>query len=119
MNIIIPLAGISNFDTSNNYYPLPLREVSGKPLIQYVLENLLTISGDNKFIYILKEEDCIKFHLDSTLRLLTPNCEVVILKEKTAGAVCSILMSADIVDKHDDLIVVNAIKFLKKTLTLL
>tara|TARA_B100001175_G_C18894199_1_gene350219 strand:- start:46 stop:210 length:165 start_codon:yes stop_codon:yes gene_type:complete len=54
MNIIMPLAGISNFDSNNNYYPLPLREVSGKPLIQYVIENLLKIEGENKFIYIVK-----------------------------------------------------------------
>jgi len=108
MNIIMPLAGISNFDSNNNYYPLPLREVSGKPLIQYVVENLLTIKGVNKFIYILKEEDCLKFHLDNTLKLLTPNCEVVVLKSKTFGAVCSILMAVDSVNKDDDTIIVNA-----------
>ena len=52
MNIIIPLAGMSSFDDKNNFYPIMLREVSGKPLIQYVVENLLTLEGDNKFIYI-------------------------------------------------------------------
>ena len=108
MNIILPLAGISSFDNHNNFYPLPLREVSGKPLIQYVVENLLTIKGNNKFIYILKEEDCLKFHLDNTLKLLTPNCEVVVLKSKTFGAVCSILMAVDIINKDDDNIIVNA-----------
>ena len=108
MNIILPLAGISSFDNHNNFYPLPLREVSGKPLIQYVVENLLTIKGVNKFIYILKEEDCLKFHLDNTLKLLTPNCEVVVLKSKTFGAVCSILMAIDSINKDDDNIIVNA-----------
>jgi dTDP-glucose pyrophosphorylase len=108
MNIILPLAGISSFDNHNNFYPLPLREVSGKPLIQYVVENLLTIKGVNKFIYILKEEDCLKFHLDNTLKLLTPNCEVVVLKSETFGAVCSILMAVDSVNKDDDTIIVNA-----------
>ena len=107
MNIILPLAGISNFDNNNNFYPLPLREVSGKPLIQYVVENLLTIKGVNKFIYILKEEDCLKFHLDNTLKLLTPNCEVVTLRSKTYGAVCSILMAVESVNKDDDTIIVN------------
>ena len=108
MNIILPLAGISSFDDHNNFYPLPLREVSGKPLIQYVVENLLTIKGVNEFIYILKEEDCLKFHLDNTLKLLTPNCEVVVLKSETFGAVCSILMAVDSVNKDDYTIIVNA-----------
>jgi len=108
MNIILPLAGLSNFDNNNNFYPLPLREIYGKPLIQYVVENLLTIEGDNRFIYILKEEDCLKFHLDNTLKLLTPNSEVVVLKSETFGAVCSILMAVDRVNKDDDTIIVNA-----------
>ena len=108
MNIVMPLAGITNFDSNNNYYPLPLREVSGKPLIQYVIENLLTIEGVNKFIYIIREEDCLKFHLDNTLKLLTPNCKVTVLKTKTFGAVCSILMAVDNINKGDDTIIVNA-----------
>lgn len=108
MNIIVPLAGIFHNDDNNHYYPLPLREVLGKPLIQYVTENLLRIEGKNKFIYIIKEEDCYKFHLDNTLRLLTPGCEVVILKSETLGAVCSILMAVEYVLKDDYTIIVNS-----------
>ena len=119
MNIIMPLAGISNFDSNNNYYPLPLREVSGKPLIQYVIENLLTIEGINKFIYIVKEEDCLKFHLDNTLKLLTPCCEILILKTKTFGAVCSILMAVDSVNKDDDTIIINADQIFSTDINLL
>jgi len=113
MNVIIPLAGISNFDISNNYYPLPLRDIYRKPLIQYVIENLLKVKGENKFIFILKEEDCMKFHLDNTLKLLIPNCEIVILKNKTAGSVCSILMATDRVNLNTDTIVVNADQIFK------
>ena len=113
MNIIIPLAGISNFDSENNFYPIPLRDVYKKPLIQYVVENLLGIKGKNKFIFILKEDDCLKFHLDNTLKLLTPNCEIVILKNKTAGSVCSILMAIDKINMSADTIVVNADQIFK------
>lgn len=113
MNVIIPLAGNSNFDISNNYYPLPLRDVYRKPLIQYVIENLLKVKGENKFIFILKDEDCMKFHLDNTLKLLIPNCEIVILKNKTAGSVCSILMATDRVNLNTDTIVVNADQIFK------
>ena len=113
MNIIIPLAGISNFDSSSNFYPIPLRDIYRKPLIQYVIENLLKIKGENKFIFILKQEDCLKFHLDNTLKLLTPNCEVVILKNNTAGSVCSILMAIDKININSDTIVVNADQIFK------
>lgn len=108
MNIILPLAGISIFDTKHFFYPPPLVEVNGLPLIQYVTDNLKTIDGNNKFIYILKEEDCLKYHLDNTLRLLTPNCQIVVLKSPTKGAVCSILMAVDHIDKKEETIVVNS-----------
>lgn len=108
MNIVLPLAGISNFDSKNFFYPLPLIEVGGIPLIEYVTKNLKTIEGENKFIYILKEENCIKYHLDNTLKLLTPNCEIVVLKASTKGAVCSILMAVDVVNKDEETVVVNA-----------
>lgn len=108
MNIIIPLAGISVFNSKDFFYPPPLIEVNGLPLIQYTLESLKQIEGKNTFIYILKEEDCLKFYLDSSLRLLTPNCEVIILKSRTKGSVCSILMAVDKLNKDDESIIVNA-----------
>lgn len=107
MNIILPMAGIKNLDKSNYSYPLPLVEVNGSPLIEYVTKNLLSIEGDNKFIFIVNEEDCINFHIDKTLKLLVGNSEVCILKSKTNGSVSSILMASDIIDKNEDLLVVN------------
>jgi NDP-sugar pyrophosphorylase family protein len=108
MNIIIPMAGNNTFNSADYFYPKPLIDVGGLPLIQYVTENLQSIEGDNKFIYIIREEEATKFHLDNTLKLLTPNCEVIILKNETKGAVCSILFCIDQIDKEEEMIVVNA-----------
>lgn len=108
MNIIIPLAGTNKFDNKHFFYPPPLVEVEGLPLIQYVTENLKMIKGNNKFIYIINEEDSTKYHLDNTLKLLTPNCEIVILKSQTKGSVFSILMGIDIIDKEKETIISNA-----------
>lgn len=108
MNVVIPLAGISNSDPENNFYPIPLREIGGKPLIQHTIENLKSLNGENEFIYIVKEEDCIKYHLDNTLKLITPNCKIKVLKNSTRGAVCSILMAADLIEKDKESIIVNA-----------
>ena len=112
MNIILPLAGIKNIDESNYSYPLPLIEVNGFPLIQYVTENLLSIKGNNNFIFIVREEDCSKYHLDKTLKLLVPNSKVCILKSKTNGAVSSILMAIDLVtNKEEEVIIANPDQF--------
>jgi len=107
MTIVMPLAGKWSLDGDGHFYPLPLREVLGKPLIQYVVENLLTISSTNKFIFILKEEDCLRFHLDKTLKLLAPNCEVLVLRNETNGSVCSILMAVEKIPKDQEIIIVN------------
>ncbi len=101
------MAGIKNLDKSIYSYPLPLVEVNGAPLIEYVTKNLLSIDGNNKFIFIVREEDCINFHIDKTLKLLVENSEVCILKSKTNGSVSSILMASDIIDKNEELVVAN------------
>lgn len=108
MNIIVPMAGNNTFNSADYFYPKPIIDVAGLPLIQYVTENLNSIEGDNKFIYLIREDEATKFHLDNTLKLLTPNCEVIILKNDTRGAVCSILFCIDQIDKEEEIIVVNS-----------
>lgn len=109
IKIIIPLA--SNLfldDSSRNNYPLPLIEINGKTLIEYVLDNLNTISDDKEFIFILNESDCTKFNLDSTIKLLLKQAEIIKLKKPTKGAICSILMSIDLLNPNDEIIIVNS-----------
>jgi len=109
LNIIIPLAGPSDIFYNAGYiYPKPLIEIGNRPMIEVVLENPAMIKGDKRFIFVVKEEDCVKFHLDNTLRLLDETAKVVVLKKKTSGALCSILMCIDLLDKNDELLVLNA-----------
>ena len=74
LNIIIPLAS-KKFETDNeNYlYPLPLIDIKGKALIEYLLENLDAIKEEKRFIFIVKDQDCKQFHLDSVLKQLIEN----------------------------------------------
>jgi NDP-sugar pyrophosphorylase family protein len=115
MNIIIPLAGSIKI-TKESHYPLLLHELLGKPLIEYVTDNLKTIKGNNTFYYILNEKDCIKYHLDKTLKLLTPNCEITIIKTPCKGAVCSILMAVDKINLSEETIIVNSDQIFNKDL---
>ncbi len=109
INIVIPMAGIKPFnEDAKNQYPLPLIEIQGKPLIQYVMDNLNTLNEEKQFIFILSESDCNKYHIDNTLRQLSNNCLFIPLKNKTKGAVCSVLMAIDIIDPHSELLIVNS-----------
>ncbi len=78
LKIIIPLAGSSElFSNAGYYYPKPLIEINGSTMIELVLKNPSSIKRAHQFIFIIRDEDALKFHLDNTLKLLSPNCEVI------------------------------------------
>ena len=108
LKIIIPLGGSSElFSSSGYFYPKPLIEIAGKTMVELVLEKPSRVDFNSKFIFIVKEEDKVKFHLDNTLKLLDPNCEVVVLKNSTKGALCSVLMAIDKFEEEDSLLIIN------------
>jgi NDP-sugar pyrophosphorylase family protein len=109
LNILIPLGSHTNFSESEEYpYPKPLVEISGKPMIQKVIENLSKIKGEKRFIFILREDDCRRFHLDTTVRLLAGKDAIVIkLQSETKGAVCSALLAVDYICNTSTLIIAN------------
>ncbi|RXR23456.1 glycosyltransferase family 2 protein [Flavobacterium stagni] len=108
LKIIIPLAGSSELYTNAGFsYPKPLVEIDGKPMIQVVIEQFQSITEPFQAVFILKDEDVRKFHLDNTIRLLAPNSEIVKLKSDTKGALCSILMTIDSLSDEDRILVLN------------
>jgi dTDP-glucose pyrophosphorylase len=120
LQILIPLAGGNAFfsDHVEYQFPKPLIEISGRPMIQWVFENLQTIHNKEiKYIFILREEDCIRFHLDQTIAILSDGkASIVKLKEQTKGAVCSCLMAIDELDLNSPLIITNGDQIIDKKL---
>jgi NDP-sugar pyrophosphorylase family protein len=108
LKIIIPIAGPSDlFINAGFQYPKPLIELNGKMMIEHVVNGPSLITSDSKFIFIVKEEDIFKFHLDNTLKILCPECEIVSLKRLTKGSLCSVLMATDKIDDDDSLLILN------------
>jgi len=102
------MAGSSElFEKAGYPYPKPLIEIKGDPMIQWVVEKTQSIPDPNQFIFIIREEDAIKFHLDNTLKLLSPNCQIVKLKKETKGGLCSVLMAIDKIAEDDCLMILN------------
>jgi NDP-sugar pyrophosphorylase family protein len=109
VNIIVPMAYPELPSDSSEYqYPKPLIDLHGKPLIEYVIENISSIDGINKIYFIVNESVCEKYHLDNTITLLSPKAEIVYLKSTTSGAVCSILMAIDQIPKDEECVIVNS-----------
>lgn len=109
LNIIIPIAASSSPNKKDFFsYPLLLKEVMGKALIEYVVENINKIEDPKKITFILNKEECERYHIDNTLKLLKNDCSIIKVKGKTSGAICSILMGIDQIDPEEELIIVNS-----------
>lgn len=109
LNILVPLGGKSNFfDTAEYPFPKPIIEINGKPMIELVINNLNKIQKEKKFIFVVNENDCQKYHIDNVLNLLTEgNCEIVKITGQTKGAVCSALLAISHIYTKDNLIISN------------
>ena len=106
VNILVPAAGGADFFEAN-YYPKPLVEIEGVPMIEHMIKSYGTIK-EKHFVFVLSDEECIRFHLDNIVRLMTDgNADVIRLKQKTAGALCSSLIAIDYVDNDEPLIISN------------
>ena len=109
LNIVIPLGVQSMFFEGADYpFPIPFVEILGKPMIQNVIANLTTLEAEKRFIFILREEDCSRYHLDSTVRLLTgPDSVIIKLMAPTMGAACSVMLAVEQIGNDDPLLIVN------------
>ncbi|MBY0245778.1 MAG: glycosyltransferase family 2 protein [Sphingobacteriaceae bacterium] len=108
LKIILPLAGSPNlFEKAGYFYPKPLIEVSGKPMIEVVLTNPSKIKLAKEFVFLLKQEDIAKFHLDNTIKILQPESKIIAVKSDTNGALCSVLLTIDMIDDEDSVLILN------------
>lgn len=106
INILIPTMGESIF-FKDYYFPKMLTEINGKTILEMVIDNFKTIKQKN-FIFIFNNEDCRKFHLDLSAKILATNSKIIKLENQTFGALCTCLMAIDYIDNDNPLIVANS-----------
>jgi len=110
LNILIPMAGLgSRFSNAGYTFPKPLIEVNGKPMIQVVVDNL---GFDATFTYVVQEEHYEKYNLKYLLNLITPNCNIVQVKDVTEGAACTTLLAKEYIDSDNPLLIANSDQFI-------
>jgi dTDP-glucose pyrophosphorylase len=109
MQIVVPMAGRgSRFSAAGFSVPKPLIPVGGKPMIQWVIENVRP-TQPHRFTFI-----CLREHLEiypevpATLRALCPGCHIVTVNTVTEGAACTVLLAKEIIDNDDPLMIANA-----------
>jgi dTDP-glucose pyrophosphorylase len=109
VKVLVPIAALDSFFKRDEFfYPKPLIDVDGQPMIARAVECLQRLGHDLEFIFVARSEDCQQFSLDNVLRLITHGrCQIVQLKNPTRGAVCSCLMAIDHISAEEPLVVAN------------
>lgn len=111
LNVLIPMAGAgSRFEQAGYTFPKPLIEVNGKPMIQVVVEN---IGLDANYIFVVQKAHREKYHLDTMLNLIAPNCNIVEVDGLTQGAACTALMSKDFINNDRPLFFANSDQYVE------
>lgn len=109
MKVLVPIAAQDSFFKRDEFfYPKPLIDVDGRPMIERAVECLQRLGPDIEFIFVVRAEDSQQFSLDNVLGLITHHrCRVVQLKKPTRGAVCSCLMAIDHIALDEPLVIAN------------
>lgn len=106
INVLLPSMGNSSF-FKDSYFPKPLYEINGKTMIELVVDNFARLNIDN-LIFVFLEEDCLRFHIDDSVKILSPKSKVIKLKNQTAGALCTCLMAIEYINNESPLIIANS-----------
>jgi len=109
LNIVIPMAGRgSRFSQAGFTVPKPLIPVGGRPMIQWIIENIRP-QRPHRFTFL-----CLAEHLDlypevpAELQRLCPGCEIIPVRAVTEGAACTVLLARDLIDSTDPLMIANS-----------
>src|SRR4029078_3719421 len=111
INIVIPMAGLgSRFKDVGYTVPKPLIPINDKPMIQIVIENL-NIKG--QYIFIVMNEHCENYQLDSLLKKVVPNCIIIKIDKLNDVAARSVLLAEKYINNNIPLVIANCDQFLE------
>lgn len=106
LRIVIPMAGEGkSFKAAGYSFPKPLIDIDGKPMIQWVVDNI-NVAG--KFVFIVREEHVKLYNLHYLLNLIAPGCEIVTVDEPGGGAAVTVLKAKHFFSDNDPIAVVNS-----------
>lgn len=110
MQILMPIASHSQFFPEQEYFfPKPLIEIAGKPMIDSVVSALKTSIPGARFCFIISADDARKFSLDETLRIVGGHHTRVVQRVgETKGGLCSALLAGDELDHEQPLVICNS-----------
>lgn len=125
VNIVIPMAGFgSRFVKAGYKDPKPFIPVFNKPMIQWVIENILPtkeIYGEMVldpiiipvFHFIAQAQHLEKYDLDGLCKSLNIEYTVTTVTAVTEGSACSILLASQYIDNDTPMVSINSDQWLE------
>lgn len=114
VNVVIPMAGNgSRFQQQGYKLPKPLIEVNGKPMVQWVVDNIRFADVNARYIFIVRKEHRQLYNLDKRLSEMVPGCTIVDVEHVTEGAGCTVLLAKSFINNSDNLVIANSDQFLE------
>ena len=78
-------------------------------MIQLVVENL---NIDGQYTFIVLKEHIEKYNIDKMLKLIKPDCNIVITDGITEGAASTTLLAKEFINNSDPLIIANSDQYI-------
>jgi dTDP-glucose pyrophosphorylase len=114
INVLIPMAGEgSRFSKAGFSLPKPFISVNGKPMIQWVFENLSCPDVSVNFICVLRTEHDRNFNIKSHLEALDGRIHVIYAEKLTEGAASTCLLAKDLINNDVPLVIANSDQFIE------
>ncbi len=117
IEIVIPMAGEgARFQQKGYAEPKPLIPIFGRPMVDWVIENLRPTHLTHRFTFLCRQSHLRETNLASNLRWLSPECQIVDVPETTQGAACTVLLALEHLDLQKPLLIANVDQWLGLTL---
>jgi dTDP-glucose pyrophosphorylase len=110
MQVLIPMSSRSSFFPKEEYFfPKPLIEVAGRPMIELVITQLKKQLNDPQFTFVIDREDARAFSIDRICELAGgAETNVIERMGETSGALCSCLLAIGALDLEKPLLIFNS-----------
>lgn len=117
LQILIPMAGEgSRFAQAGYSEAKPFIPVKGKPMIEWVVNNLRPTSGDYRFIFLCQQKHLETNGRNPVLDHVAPASAQVPVPGLTQGAACTALLAADELDDNMPLLLANSDQYVTANL---
>jgi len=109
IQIVVPMAGLgTRFQAAGYEAPKPFIDVLGKPMIQWVTENMTPSQWLHNFTFLAAGEHLKNPLCQNTLKSVTPKSQVVPVLKTTEGAACTVLLAVDKLNPSQPLVLANS-----------